>query len=160
MQMLVRLLSLLVYLCYFEKYQELTGSNCKVCFAKGNGSQWRKIWASLQEGGSAAPTFLARCHVPLNSPVPGIRRSSSTVNSADLAQPWGSRRGRCPANCQKLYCTLWFTHSRHWGWPRPATARTPEVEWGMSGPAHEVCPCYHPAGQSQVGGRPSLWQKG
>lgn len=50
----------------------------------------RRLW----EAGSAAPRFLAQCHVPLNSTVWVYEGHSSTVKLVYHTWPWGTPTGR------------------------------------------------------------------
>ena len=95
--------------------------------------------------GSAVPRFLARCHVPLNSPVLGLRRSTLYCKLGWPYPALGETEGAtASSSCLKVYCPPRVPHSRNWGWPQLPGLWT--WSWVRVAQLHEVCPSDHPAG--------------
>lgn len=156
--MLVQSWSLLVYLCYFiMKIIRSEPAAIAVCFARGNGSQWREMQASAGAG-SAAPRFLAQCHVPLNSTVWVYEGHSSTVKLVYHTWPWGTPTGRLLPQSTGSYIVPRDWHLQNWGCHNhPDSVRS--AGWGQSSPTPWGLSPLHAAGPSLVEGVLRLWQK-
>lgn len=156
--MLVQLLSLLVHLCCFIMKTICSSRSvaAKCALPKEvdpSAGESRPLYGAA---GPAVPRLLARCHVPLNSPVLGLR---STLY-CKLGWPYpalGETEGAtASSSCLKLYCPPRVPHSRNWGCgrSRPDSGRGAGGGWPSS--TRSVLLTVQ---LGTGGGSPVLWQK-
>lgn len=157
--MLVGLLSLLVYLCYFimKTICSSLSVTAKCALPKEMDPSEGESRPLYGAAGPAVPRFLARCHVPLNSPVPGLRRSTLYCKLGWPYPALGETEGAtASSSCLKLCCPPRVPHSRNWGCghSRPDSGRRAEGGWPSS--TRSVLLTVQ---LGTGGGSPVLWQK-